>query len=478
MKKDVLGFLKIKRQANVYRDILERIKDNKDVLILKKEEDTKNQACRCMDCGTPFCHSSCPLGNIIPEWNELIWADRFQEAFKFLHSTNVLPEVTGRICPALCEASCVLGINDDPITIRDNELFIVEKAFSDNFIKANPPKIRIHKRVAVIGSGPAGISTAYFLNQKGYEVTIFEKDENIGGILRYGIPDFKLEKYILERRIKILKDEGIIFKTKVNVGIDYKVEDLNKNFDAICIAIGSKVPRDIKIKGRELDGIHFAMDFLINANKSVSGEKIKETKITAKDKNVVVIGGGDTGADCVGVCIRQGAKSVTQIEIMPKPPKERPLNMPWPKYPTILRTSSSHQEGGKRYWEVSTKEFIGENGKLKALKCEKVKFGLNKDVHGKLLMNIVQNSEFEIAADLAILAMGFTNPEKTGLLENLSVEIDSRGNIKACDSDFKTNVDGVFACGDARRGASLIVWALFEGKSVADNINEYLKSKK
>ena len=453
------------------------MKDNKDVLVLKSEESSKEQAKRCMDCGTPFCHSGCPLGNIIPEWNDFIANNNWREAFLLLDSTTILPEVTGRICPALCEAACVLGINDDPVTVRDNELAIIEKAFTNGLIKANPPSFRTGKKVAVVGSGPAGLSAAAFLNRKGHSVVVFERDNNIGGILRYGIPDFKLEKKILDRRIDLLKQEGIEFKTGVKVGVDYKVEELKKDFDAVCLAIGSRVARDIKIPGRELKGVEFAMDFLIQANKRLSGEKIEEAEIIAKDKKVVVIGGGDTGADCIGVSHRQGANCVVQIEIMPKPPTERTEAMPWPKYPMIFKVSSSHQEGGERDWCIMTKEFIGENGKIKAVKCERVEFGPEKDINGKPIMKVIPNSQFEIEADLVILAMGFTNPEHEGLVKNLGLELDERGNIKAEEGLSKTNIDGIFVCGDARRGASLIVWALYEGRNAANSIDLYLKNR-
>ncbi len=475
MKKDPKGFLKIKRNAAKYRSVQERVKDNKDVLQMKSEVESREQAQRCMDCGTPFCHSGCPLGNIIPEWNELLAFGKWEEAFLLLNSTNILPEVTGRICPALCEAACVLGINDDPVTIRDNELTIIEKAFSAGLIKANPPKFRNNKKVVVVGSGPAGLSAASFLNQKGYQVTVFEKDNKIGGILRYGIPDFKLEKSILDRRIKILQDEGIEFKTNANVGENYKTDEIMKNFDAVAIAIGSKVPRDLKIPGRDLKGIHFAMDFLVQSNKRISGEKFSEEEILATGKKVVVIGGGDTGADCMGISHRQGAVSVNQIEIMPKPGVCRPENMPWPKYPMILRTSSSHEEGGERDWCVLTKEFIGENGKVKAVRCERVEFGPDKDINGCPIVKVVPNSEFELLADLVVLAMGFTNPEQGAIVKDLNLELDARGNIKATENLMKTNSEKVFVCGDARRGASLIVWALYEGRNVAQKIDEFLR---
>ena len=477
MAKDPKGFLKIKRQTSVYRPVCERVKDNNEVLVLRTEESSKEQAKRCMDCGTPFCHSGCPLGNIVPEWNDFIANNNWRDAFLLLNSTNILPEVTGRICPALCESACVLGINDDAVTVRDNELSIIEKAFADGLIKPNPPSVRTGKKVAVVGSGPAGLSAAAFLNRKGHYVVVFERDNNIGGILRYGIPDFKLEKKILDRRVNLLKQEGIEFKTGINVGVDYKIENLKQDFDAVCLAIGSRVARDMKNPGRELEGIHLAMDFLIQANKKVSGEKIDEEEITAKGKKVVVIGGGDTGADCVGVSHRQGAVCVSQIEIMPKPPVERPEAMPWPKYPMIFRSSSSHQEGGERDWCIMTKQFIGENGKIKAVKCERVEFGPEKDINGRQLMNVVPNSEFEIEADLVILAMGFTNPEHTGLVENLGLKIDERGNVKAEEMLAKTNIDGIFVCGDARRGASLIVWALCEGRNAANSIDLYLREK-
>jgi glutamate synthase (NADPH/NADH) small chain len=472
MAKDVKGFLKIKRQASIYRPVCERVKDNKEVLVIKEESQTKDQARRCMDCGTPFCHYGCPLGNIIPEWNELTAGGNWNEAFKLLNSTNILPEVTGRICPALCESACVLGINDDAVTVRDNELSIIEKAFTDGFIKADPPLFRTGKKVAVIGSGPAGLSAASFLNKKGHSVVVFERDKKAGGILRYGIPDFKLEKSILDRRIKILEEEGIEFKTGVNVE---NIDALKKDFDAVCLAIGSKVPRDLNIPGRELKGIHFAMDFLVQANKRVANENIDEEEIIAKDKKVIVIGGGDTGADCIGISNRQGAVCVSQIEIMPKPPTQRTEDMPWPKYPLILRTSSSHQEGGEREWCVLTKEFLSDNDNVKGIKCERVEFGPDKDINGRPIMKVLPNTEFEIEADLVVLAMGFVHPEHEGLLESVNIDTNERGNIKADENKWKTNVDGVFACGDARRGQSLIVWALYEGKMAADSIDEYLK---
>jgi len=462
MAKDPHGFLKITRKTSEYRPVCERIKDNKEVLARRTDQASIEQAVRCMDCGTPFCHSGCPIGNIIPEWNELLAGGFWQEAFLLLDSTNILPEVTGRICPALCESACVLGINDDPVTVRENELAIIERAFNEGLIKPNPPLIRTGKKVAVIGSGPAGLSTAAFLNRQGHSVTVFEKDANLGGILRYGIPDFKLEKTLLDRRINLLKAEGIDFKINTNV------EQLPAGFDAFCLATGSRVARDLQVPGRELGGIHLAMDFLIQNNKKVAGEKFDEPEISAKGKNVVVIGGGDTGADCVGVSHRQGASCITQIEIMPKPPKERTETMAWPRYPMILRVSSSHEEGVTRDWCVLTKNFIGENGKVKAINCERVQFGPEKDSGGRPVMKILENSEFEIPADLVILSMGFVHPEHEGLVKNLGLELDERGNIKAMEKA------GMFAAGDARRGASLIVWAIYEGKITADAIDHYL----
>jgi glutamate synthase (NADPH/NADH) small chain len=396
-----------------------------------------------MDCGTPFCHWGCPVGNYIPQWNEAVFCGQWQKAVDLLEATNSFPEITGRLCPAICEYACVLGINDDAVTIQENELAIIERAFKKGLIRPRPPKNRSGKKVAIVGSGPAGLACADQLNRAGHKVTIFEKDPKIGGIMRYGIPDFKLEKWVLDRRLSILKKEGIVFRTNTKIDVVPK-----RDFDAVCLAGGCQTPRDLDIEGRDLGGIYFAMDFLVQANKIAQGEKIPEGKlIDAKGKRVVIIGGGDTGADCVGVAHRQGARGVTQVEILPKPPECRPADMPWPEYPLILKTSTSHQEGGERFWSVLTKKFIGENGRVKGLSC--VKLDCKKEVVG---------SEFEIAADLVILALGFlSSGVKTGL-------------------DFMTSQKGVFAAGDIRRGQSLIVWAIFDARCAAGCIDKYLKT--
>ena len=480
MAVDIKGFLKVKIKYPEYRPVCERVKDYQPVFVLRANPQSQEQATRCMDCGTPFCHSGCPIGNYIPEWNELIAAGRWQKAFELLNATNNMPEITGRLCPAPCEYACVLGINDDPVTIRENELAIIEQAFKEGFIKAQAPKKRLPagkagsgKKVAVIGSGPAGLSCAAQLNQAGHKVTVFEKYDKPGGILRYGIPDFKLEKLVLERRIGIWKKEGIVFKCGIDVGADYPAKKLLNDFDAVCLAGGSRVPRDLKIEGRELSGIHFAMDYLIQSNKRVSGEKILSNElIDAKGKKVLVIGGGDTGADCVGTANRQGACCVVQIEVMPKPAECRTQDMPWPKYPLILKTSSSHEEGGERQWAVLTKRFVGEGGRVKKVSCVRVDFS-PKDDKGCPLMKEISGSEFEIEADLILLAVGFLHPEHQGLLKDLKVELDGRGNVKTGDN-YMTSQKGVFSAGDMRRGQSLIVWAISEGRRSARAIDEYL----
>ena len=517
---DPKGFLKVKRKYTEYRPVCERIKDYGPVFTLRSVEHSQEQASRCMDCGTPFCHWGCPIGNYIPEWNDAVFKGDWRKAFELLDATNNMPEITGRLCPALCEYSCVLGINDDPVTIRENELGIIEKAFEKGYILAQPPKKRSGKKVAVVGSGPAGLSSAAQLNRAGHQVVVFERDERVGGILRYGIPDFKLEKRLIERRVKLWQKEGIQFKTKINVGItdigaqpnnlslrgvkrrsnpgeiaslpsvarndtpsiaerlriDYPVSKLLKEFDALCLACGSRVPRDLKIEGRNLSGIHFAMDYLIQSNKKVSGEKIPLNElIDAKGKRVLVIGGGDTGADCVGTAHRQGASCVVQIEVMPKPAQCRTEEMPWPKYPMILKTSTSHEEGGQRQWAVLTKKFSGEGGQVKKVSCVRVEFP-GKDSPGCPLMKEAAGSEFEIEADLVLLAIGFIGPEHQGLVKDLNLKLDSRGAIQT-DDNYMSSKKGVFSAGDMRRGQSLIVWAISEGRRCARAIDIYLTGK-
>lgn len=461
---DPRGFLKHKRLGSEYRPVCERVKDYKQVFEIRTDEVTRSQAQRCMDCGTPFCHSGCPIGNVIPEWNEFIYHNQWQKAIDMLESTNNLPEVTGRVCPALCEYACVLGINNDPVTVRENELGVIEHAFSNGLIKANLPKIRTEKTVAVVGSGPAGLSAAAQLNRAGHRVTVFEKDEKIGGIMRFGIPDFKLEKNILDRRIEIWKQEGIEFKTNTNVGKDILGSDLMKQFDAVCLTGGARLSRDLSVPGRKLKGVYFAMEYLMQSNRKVAGMKIHDSdNIDAKGKSVVVIGGGDTGSDCVGTANRQGAACVIQIELLPVPPKERSGKFPWPAYPLILKTSSSHEEGVERKWSIMTKKFAGKDSQVTGLKCMQVDEKL-KEIPG---------TEFEIKADLVFLALGFLGPEKEGIIKELGLELDTRGNVKT-DLSYMTSKKGVFSAGDMRRGQSLIVWAISEGRRAAYSIDKYL----
>jgi len=470
---DVKGFLKVKRQIPQYRPVCERVKDSCEVSLLRKDEDAQEQASRCMDCGTPFCHWGCPAGNFIPEWNDFMFRGEWKKAFELLDATNNLPEITGRLCPVPCEFACVLGINDDPVTVRENELSIIEYAFKRGFIKPRPPKKRTGKRIAIIGSGPAGLSCAGQLNKAGHNVVVFEKDDKPGGILRYGIPDFKLEKWVIDRRVKILEKEGVEFKTNVFVGAGYKAEKLKREFDAICLAGGSRTPRDLIIEGRDLKGIYFAMDYLIQSNKRIAGEGIPPDKsIDAKGKRAVVIGGGDTGADCVGTANRQGANCVVQIELLPQPPECRTPDYPWPKYPMLLKASTSHEEGAERKWAILTKKFIGKEGRLEKLSCVQVEFS-EKDEKGCPAMKELAGSEFEIEADLVILALGFLHPEKKGLIRELGVELDSRGNVKT-NENFMTSVKNVFSAGDMHRGQSLVVWAISEGRRAAHCIDKYL----
>ena len=453
---DAKGFLKTARQNTGYRDVCDRICDYKEVFKPRAEKKSQEQASRCMDCATPFCHWACPIGNYIPEWNDYMFQGNWDKALRLLDATNNLPEITGRICPALCEYSCVLGINNEAVTIRDNELAIIEFGFKHKLIRPFSVKTRTGKKVAIVGSGPAGLSCGAQLNRAGHSVTVFERDKHPGGILRYGIPDFKLEKSIIDRRIDIWKNEGLVFKTGVNVGIDFSSDRLLKEFDAVCLTGGSRVPRDLNIKGRELKGIYFAMDYLTQSNMKIGREDVPKNKlIDARGKNVVIIGGGDTGADCVGTACRQGAKSVTQIEILPKPPLDRTKDMPWPRYPFILKTSSSHEEGCERRWSVVAEEFIGRDGRVIKLLCKH------------------DGKDMTLDVDLVILAMGFLHPEKKGLILDLGLTLDARSNVKT-GKDYMTSTKGVFAAGDMRRGQSLVVWAISEGRSSAYNIDKYL----
>jgi glutamate synthase (NADPH/NADH) small chain len=469
------GFLEIKRQDSKYRPLGERVKDYAEVMLTPKVRHSQEQASRCLDCGTPFCHWSCPIGNFIPEYHDLVFKQHWQKAYELFSATNNFPEITGRLCPALCEFSCVLGINDEPVTIRENELAIMEEAFNKGWVRPHLPSRRSGRKVAIVGSGPAGLAAAAQLNQAGHRIVVFEAGDKIGGLLRYGIPDFKLPKEIIERRLEIFKKEGIEFRTGINIGRDYSVKKLSKEFDAVCLAGGSRQPRDLNIEGRQLEGIYFALDYLIQANRIAQGEEIPRDKlIDTRGKRVVIIGGGDTGADCLGVAHRQGASSAVQIELLPQPPVCRPEHQPWPCYPMILKTSSSHEEGGERLWSVFTKEFIGKQGRLKSLSCVKVEF--KNDNQGCPAMKEIKGSEFEIETDVAILALGFLGPQKEGLLQELGLELDSRGNVKT-DASYMTSCKGMFAAGDMRRGQSLVVWAISEGRRVAHEVDKYLMGK-
>lgn len=469
---DARGFLKFKRGKAAYRPVCERIRDFAEVALLPKPQRSEEQASRCMDCGTPFCHWGCPVGNYIPEWNDAVFHGRWEKAAELLSATNNLAEITGRVCPAPCEFACVLGINDDPVTIRENELAIIEYAFQHGFIRPRKPGRRTGKKVAVIGSGPAGLSCAAQLNQAGHTVEVFEAADKAGGLLRYGIPDFKLDKRLLERRIGIWKKEGIRFVCGTEIGRGYAAEKILKEFDALCLTGGSRMPRDLRIEGRSLAGIHFALDYLVQANRASAGEKIPaQEQVSARGKRVVVIGGGDTGADCVGVAHRQGASCVVQIELLSQPSECRPSHQPWPEYPLVLKTSSSHEEGGERKWAVLTKKFIGARGAVQKLSCVRVEF--SRDAAGCPAMKEITGSDFEIETDLVILALGFLGPRKEGLLEELGLNLDERGNVKT-DSRYLASRKAVFSAGDMRRGQSLIVWAIAEGRRAAHHIDTYL----
>lgn len=460
------GFLEYTRELPSKKNPAERIDNYEEFELAFPEEKTTTQAARCMDCGVPFCHSGCPLGNKIPDFNDAVYRSEWAEAWNILKSTNNFPEFTGRICPAPCEGSCVLGINQPPVAIEHIEKSVAEKAFDLGLEKVRIPSKSTGKRIAVVGSGPAGLAAADQLNQAGHSVTVFERDEEIGGLLRFGIPDFKLSKEVVKRRVSLLEQEGIVFKTSTNVGIDITTAELEKEYDAIVLCGGSTIPRDLPIPGRELDGVHFAMEFLSQQNREVAGT-IAKRNITAEKKDVIVIGGGDTGSDCVGTSNRHRANSITQIEIMDKPPLERTATNPWPEWPFTLRTSSSHEEGANRKWAIMTKEFIGEKGKLTGLKVVDVSFE-----KGKLIEKA--NSERTIPAQLALIAAGFLHPQKEGLLEQLEVTLDKRGNVDT--TNFKTSAEKVFAAGDMRRGQSLVVWAIAEGRKVAKSVDEFLKA--
>jgi glutamate synthase (NADPH/NADH) small chain len=466
------GFIEIHRKKPPTRPVAERLKDWKEAYLPVPEEDLKQQGARCMDCGIPFCHQGCPLGNLIPDWNDLVYRNHWETALDRLHATNNFPEFTGRLCPAPCEGSCVLGINDDPVTIKSIEVSIIDKAFAEGWVTAAPPLIRTGKEVAVIGSGPAGLAAAEQLNRAGHLVTVFEKSDRIGGLLRYGIPEFKMEKRILNRRLSLMELEGVQFRTRVNVGVDVTLEQLRSEFHAMVLAGGAGQPRDLPVPGRELKGIHFAMEYLTLSNRRVEGDDISDDQfISAKGKRVVIIGGGDTGADCLGTVHRQRALSVHQFELLPKPPDTRTADNPWPQWPNVFRVSTAHEEGGERVFSVSTQRFTGdENGQVKTLHGSRVELTRKE---GKIAFEPVSNSDFAMDVDLVLLAMGFLGPERKGLLENFGVKLTERGNVWR-DGNWMTNVPGVFAAGDMQRGQSLIVWAIAEGRSAARGVDRFL----
>lgn len=472
---EVGGFLKIHRQTPADRPVEERVRDFKDVHTKMPEGQIKKQAARCMDCGVPYCHRGCPLGNIIPDFNDLVCHTRWKEALVSILSTNNFPEFTGRICPAPCEDACTLSINDDPVTIERIEQEIVEHAWREGWMTPRMPRLRTGRRVAVVGSGPAGLACADQLNRAGHAVTVWERADRPGGLLMYGIPDFKLEKWIVERRIDLMKAEGIEFRTGVDAGVDVSADDIRRQFDAVVLAMGACQPRDLAIPGRELAGVHFAMEYLTMQNRKCHGEKFDDGRfISAEGKNVIVIGGGDTGSDCHGTAIRQGARSVHMFEILSKPPEHRMPGNPWPDWARIIRTTTSHEEGGQRDWGIRTKKFSGENGRVK--KYHGVKVEWTPVAGGPPKMTEVAGSEFEMDADLVLLAVGFLGPEKHALIRDLGVGLTDLGAVSA-NADYETSVPGVFSCGDMRRGQSLVVWAIWEGREAARGVDKYLMRK-
>ncbi|MGM0501940.1 MAG: glutamate synthase subunit beta [Bacillota bacterium] len=480
---DEAGFLKYKREEIPKRSIEERVEDYREVKENPTPKYAIKQAARCMDCGTPFCNFSCPVDNLCPEWHAFVRKDDWEKAIKVLHETNNFPDFTGRLCPAPCEGGCVLGINDDPVAIKNIEFAISEKAWEEGWIEAQPPENRTNKEVAVVGSGPAGLAAAQELNRLGHLVTVYEKDSKAGGMLAYGIPDFKIEKWVVDRRVDQLKEEGVDFILDTEIGTDLPAEELEAEYDAVVLAGGSREARDLPVYGRNLEGIHYAMDYLTQQNKRVQGKEIPEDElIDAAGKRVIVIGGGDTGSDCVGTAVRQGAEQVYQIELLDKPPTERTLENPWPRFPQTLKTSTSHEEAGLfvknadeesdiREWSVLTKRFTGdEEGYVEEYHASRVEW--KEDENGKRQMEELPNSEFTVPVDLVILAVGFVHPEHDGMVDELSLELDEDGTI--ADDNYQTNRDKFFAAGDMRRGASLIVWAIKEGQEVAERVDQFL----
>ncbi len=465
------GFLEVERAKPPTRPVTERVKDWREIYLPVPTETLGAQASRCMDCGIPFCHQGCPLGNVIPDWNDLVYRGRWRDAIVRLHVTNNFPEFTGRLCPAPCESSCVLAIDDDPVTIKAIEQAIIDRAFDEGWVVARPPSRRTGKVVAVVGSGPAGLAAADQLNRAGHRVVVFERADRIGGLLRYGIPEFKMEKRVLERRLDLLRAEGIQFRTNAHAGVNVPLVHLREDFDAVVLAIGATRPRDLDVPGRELKGIHFAMDYLSLQNRRCEGDLVDDAFIDARDRRVVIIGGGDTGADCLGTVHRQGARSVHQLELMPQPPDARASNNPWPQWPNVFRVSGAHEEGGERIYAVSTQRFSGgEDSRVRRLHLVRVDM---EQQNGRPSPVPRPGNEFTLDADLVLLAMGFLGPEKPGLLTDLGVELTSQGAV-AKDDQWMTNVPGVFVCGDAQRGQSLIVWAIADGRAAAEATDRYL----
>ncbi|OLC41741.1 MAG: glutamate synthase [Acidobacteria bacterium 13_1_40CM_65_14] len=466
------GFLEIQRKKPPTRPVPDRIRDWREVYLPYEESALREQTARCMDCGIPFCHQGCPLGNLIPDWNDFVYRDRWAAAIDRLHATNNFPEFTGRLCPAPCEGSCVLGINDQPVTIKAAEAAIIERAFDEGWVVARPPAARTGKRVAVVGSGPAGLAVADQLNRAGHWVTVYERADRIGGLLRYGIPAFKLEKRWIERRLRIMIDEGITFRTGCHIGVNMPVEELRGACDAVVLAGGSTLPRDLPVPGRELQGIHFAMEYLTMQNRRCEGDEIADAQfLTAADKHVIIIGGGDTGADCLGTVHRQGARSVVQLEVLSRPPDTRAAQNPWPLWPNIFRVSTAHEEGGERLYSIATQRFAGDaDGRVTALHTTQVE---TVNTNGRLAFKPVPGREVELPADLVLLAMGFVGPERNGMISQLGVKVTDRGTVWR-DPNWMTNVPGVFTAGDMQRGQSLIVWAIAEGRSCARGVDAYL----
>jgi len=470
------GFLEIERKDRPYEKVEKRLKSWKEFVLPLPPAEIGKQGARCMDCGIPFCHNGCPVNNLIPDWNDLVRRDRWQDALEMLHSTNNFPEFTGRICPAPCEAACTLNIDDNPVTIKSIECAIVDRGWQEGWVVPLLPAKKTGKRVAVVGSGPAGMACAQQLARAGHAVALFEKADRIGGLLRYGIPDFKMEKRLIDRRMRQMEAEGVEFRTGVEVGATLSIKSLLEGYDAVALTGGAEFPRDLEVPGRELDGIHYAMDFLVQQNKRVAGDDEARAAprgtLTAKGKHVIVIGGGDTGSDCVGTSNRQGAASVTQLEVMPQPPERENKALTWPDWPLKMRTSSSHEEGVERDFAVLTKRAVGKDGRLEALECVRVEWAKGAD--GRMAMQEAAGSAFRLKADLVLLAMGFLGPRKPGMLEQAEVALDPRGNIAANVVDYKTSVPKLFAAGDMRRGQSLVVWAIREGRQCARSIDEAL----